>query len=809
MRKPIFLIFFVLSSCFKTVVGQNACIDSTFSKAIYSTNRTLSANRITTNDNGVLAITTETNPGISQRQGLIKFDNLGNIQWSIILTPISTSEALLLKEIIQLRDGNFVLAAELISTANQSDKLILFKIDLSGTILWQTRLRNNYGSSPSNTVRVRNIQEGLNGDILFLSEDGNSHPLAKANLTRLNAAGNVIWSNAYFGPMVFSNGSMNFRTSTGNISLWGTNYSGSGNCFRFQESLQNIELDYSSGALRSAKSFCIPPGFKKIGIDNIWNSQVKNVVAVKLQNEKTVLFIHSANTERTLLFAVFDEQNNFIRSTLYSPPLTSNELPDYFFDVNKQTGKIVFNFSQHINNTPYIYPFNFFGFLNDSLMLTKQIFVRNITNDTLIGSGKFLKNGQLNFLAGSRQIIAPQFYQLNFVNTLEGAATTAFCNAKDSIHGNFEPHGFVLNNTNFQFDSLKNNIYTNDGSTPIIASSFSLQESEGCKKYSVCDSLKLFGSSTICLNPNDTIYYKFYKNPQCLKEVKWAFDTSFAIFTGVTNDTILGFKFKKEGRTKISIGLAGCILSDSIIVDIGKPLPPIKITSDNFLCPGGDLILHATPGYFTYQWQDGSTADSLFINQAGKYKLISTDACGRLSADSVIVKLVDTSVIFTPFVNLCLTDTLEIPMPASMSNVSWQPLQSVSLQNRILKFYPSQSTNYTLNFTVQPGCTFNRVLNITVKVCPETIFFPNSFTPNNDGLNDIFKPGVSLPLRYYRLNVFNRYGQKVFESSDQQNGWDGFYKGSAQPLGAYTWHCVYQFGSKDAKSLKGTLLLLR
>ena len=88
------------------------------------------------------------------------------------------------------------------------------------------------------------------------------------------------------------------------------------------------------------------------------------------------------------------------------------------------------------------------------------------------------------------------------------------------------------------------------------------------------------------------------------------------------------------------------------------------------------------------------------------------------------------------------------------------------------------------------------------------IFIPNTFTPNNDGKNDIlFVYGNTIAKM--RLRVYNQWGQFLFESNNIQNGWDGTYKGEVQPNGVY----VYQFeaelndGTKTTK--KGTITLLR
>ena len=68
------------------------------------------------------------------------------------------------------------------------------------------------------------------------------------------------------------------------------------------------------------------------------------------------------------------------------------------------------------------------------------------------------------------------------------------------------------------------------------------------------------------------------------------------------------------------------------------------------------------------------------------------------------------------------------------------------------------------------------------------LWIPNSFTPNGDGLNDIFKPETIAELENYSMLIFNRWGQQIFESNDISKGWDGKYKGKAVPLGVYTYH---------------------
>jgi gliding motility-associated-like protein len=97
-----------------------------------------------------------------------------------------------------------------------------------------------------------------------------------------------------------------------------------------------------------------------------------------------------------------------------------------------------------------------------------------------------------------------------------------------------------------------------------------------------------------------------------------------------------------------------------------------------------------------------------------------------------------------------------------------------------------EDITYSVTVTDENGCTATDDKAIKVFGNPE-VYVPNSFTPNGDGRNDILKPlGFGLQqLVYFR--IYNRYGQLVFQSNDLNTGWDGIYKGKAQPAGTYTY----------------------
>lgn len=84
--------------------------------------------------------------------------------------------------------------------------------------------------------------------------------------------------------------------------------------------------------------------------------------------------------------------------------------------------------------------------------------------------------------------------------------------------------------------------------------------------------------------------------------------------------------------------------------------------------------------------------------------------------------------------------------------------------------------------------------------CSTCVHVPDAFTPNGDGLNDLFKPVIGCYFTTYVFKVFNRWGQLVYESQDPEAGWDGRLGGKSEEMGTYVWQLQYQ-GSEHARAL--------
>ena len=90
-----------------------------------------------------------------------------------------------------------------------------------------------------------------------------------------------------------------------------------------------------------------------------------------------------------------------------------------------------------------------------------------------------------------------------------------------------------------------------------------------------------------------------------------------------------------------------------------------------------------------------------------------------------------------------------------------------------------------------------------------SVYFPNAFTPTGDGNNDIYYPYGTSSVKQISWAVFNRWGEKVFESNSLYIGWDGTYKGAPAPMGVYVVSSIVTQMNNSSRKYKGSVTLIR
>ena len=113
---------------------------------------------------------------------------------------------------------------------------------------------------------------------------------------------------------------------------------------------------------------------------------------------------------------------------------------------------------------------------------------------------------------------------------------------------------------------------------------------------------------------------------------------------------------------------------------------------------------------------------------------------------------------------------------------------------------------YSLQATNQCG-SYADAVTIAAGLC--NIEMPSAFSPNGDGVNEVFKVKYPFPVQQFSMIIYNRYGEKIFETNDIFQGWDGVWKGKQQLQGSYIWTINFNGINNRQLALKGTVTLIR
>ncbi len=275
---------------------------------------------------------------------------------------------------------------------------------------------------------------------------------------------------------------------------------------------------------------------------------------------------------------------------------------------------------------------------------------------------------------------------------------------------------------------------------------------------------------------------------------KWYFDdgntanTQNAVHTYNTSGT---YNIKLVGTD-----INGC--KDSAIKTINVIVITADAGSDQSFCTDVPitLTLTGTGSVGSYSWVPAANFNNntlqnpvATVNTSSKFYFTITGSTGCTATDSVQIDIKP-----LPVVIATKSNDVDCTMPTSRLSAtgalqySWLPAAALSnsqVANPVAS--PRVTTTYIVTGTGSNGCTSNNAVTVAVSR-NGGLELPNSFTPNNDGLNDCF--GIKYPLGVQGLNfiIYNYLGQKVFETNNPTICWNGTYKGKRADPGNYVYY---------------------
>lgn len=262
----------------------------------------------------------------------------------------------------------------------------------------------------------------------------------------------------------------------------------------------------------------------------------------------------------------------------------------------------------------------------------------------------------------------------------------------------------------------------------------------------------------------------------------------------------------------------GC--EDSIthsITIFDLPQPSTSITPACYGEGNGTATINATGGTpsYNYLWSNGTGNQTNTGLQAGTYQVTITDANTCTATASAVVHepsgplMVSTN---PEQPSIELNETVTISLTNSyLATVGYNitPAYGLSCTNcEVFDAMPYKTTEYIVDMVDSLGCTGTGTFTVVVdQAIP--VFIPNVFTPNGDGQNDTWTV-YTQALHNQKVQIYNRIGEVVFESEDDNPTWDGTYKGAPAPMGIYTYVVSFVWLNSSSDNDKvGTIQLLR
>ena len=273
----------------------------------------------------------------------------------------------------------------------------------------------------------------------------------------------------------------------------------------------------------------------------------------------------------------------------------------------------------------------------------------------------------------------------------------------------------------------------------------------------------------------------------------------------------------------------GCVETDSVILANFEVLAGLS-ANEELICLGGEIVLNVdlplgNGNMLDFEWVGDDldltdpTAPVASPAQTTVYELIITNEDGCSAIQNIEVEVVD--------IDLGLGDALADPDTIFIGNTTQLAVNSMDGLNYIWSSggtldddtlsdpiaSPTEDTDYTVTISDENGCVTERTVTVVVltRACDEPfIFFPNAFSPNNDGENDMLRVRArdAFVDEVYWI-VYNRWGEKVFESNDLNEVWDGRFNGELVSPDAYGYYLRVTCTDGDVFEKRGNVTVLR
>jgi gliding motility-associated-like protein len=259
---------------------------------------------------------------------------------------------------------------------------------------------------------------------------------------------------------------------------------------------------------------------------------------------------------------------------------------------------------------------------------------------------------------------------------------------------------------------------------------------------------------------------------------------------------------------------AGCVGQDGIDLNV-VPVDFAVVSNDTAICPNSTVPLSVSGGdsyvWAPHYWLDDSTSTNpvALPKTSTTFTVYATDVNGCNDTQYVhVVVYPDATIKLPDSVTIFPGEPYYMDPRGNGLYYAWFPEKGLSSQfvaNPLVT--PEVNTRYFVTATTEHGCIVSD--SIDVFLAPDSYFdVPNAFSPNsmpNQFLKIVHKGAVSLK----SFRIYNRWGQRVFETTNLNEGWDGRLNGQPQPMGVYVYMVEGITATGKVVSQNGNITLIR
>jgi gliding motility-associated-like protein len=268
----------------------------------------------------------------------------------------------------------------------------------------------------------------------------------------------------------------------------------------------------------------------------------------------------------------------------------------------------------------------------------------------------------------------------------------------------------------------------------------------------------------------------------------------------------------------------GCTNTDSVIIKVVQPFK-LEVMADTFICPGKSIHLLAT-GAAKYKWISGTDLSDVNVHDPWaspktkqQYTVVGyvNDVCftdtATINIDVKPLPFIDAGKSY----NIVVGSTINpnISYATDVVEWKWTPSDYLSCSDCPSPVInPRTDIMYRVAVTSKYGCIASDTFSVKLFCSKSVVFIPNTFTPNGDGMNDIFYIRGKGIRKVKRFAIFNRLGEKLFEKmnfnvNDPSNGWGTNYLKNNTSTNVYTYIAEFICDTGEEFKLEGSIMIVR